>query len=168
MTMASSKDGRVRMMSITRMMTMPVAPPMKPATSPSIVPTRIDTATTATPIDSDSRAPWIRRERMSAADRVGAERVGERPALLPERGLEEGRVVGEVRRMRRDHVGKDRHQEHRDDDRQPDHRALVGAKARPELGERVRRAGRGRRGGGGVEKLGAHQRACRMRGLTRP
>ncbi len=65
MTMASSKDGRVRMMSITRMMTMPVAPPMKPATSPSIVPTRIDTATTATPIDSDSRAPWIRRERMS-------------------------------------------------------------------------------------------------------
>jgi hypothetical protein len=45
-----------------------------------------------------------------AADRVGAERIGDRSALLPERGLEKGRIVGEDRGMRRNEIGEQRQQ----------------------------------------------------------
>ena len=57
MTIASSRLGSVRMMSISRMIAISTTPRKKPATSPSAMPTTIDSATTAMPISSDSRAP---------------------------------------------------------------------------------------------------------------
>ena len=56
-TIASSRLGSVRMMSISRMIAISTMPRKNPATSPSAVPTRTDSVTTATPISSDSRAP---------------------------------------------------------------------------------------------------------------
>ena len=64
-TMAISRLGIVRMMSIIRMIAISSAPRKNPATSPSTTPTTTDSATTATPIDSDSRAPCMSRDRMS-------------------------------------------------------------------------------------------------------
>ena len=57
MTIASSRLGSVRMMSISRMIAISVMPRAKPATRPRAIPTTIDSATTAMPIRSDSRAP---------------------------------------------------------------------------------------------------------------
>ena len=57
MTMASSRLGSVRMMSISRMMKISVRPRKNPATRPRTVPTTIEIATTAMPISSDRRAP---------------------------------------------------------------------------------------------------------------
>ena len=57
MTMASSRLGSVRMMSISRMIAISITPRKNPAISPSVVPIKIDSATTVTPISSDSRAP---------------------------------------------------------------------------------------------------------------
>ena len=54
-----------------------------------------------------------------AADRVGAERIGPRAAFLPRRRLQEHRVVGEIGRVGREHVGERRHQQHGDDDHEP-------------------------------------------------
>ena len=51
-----------------------------------------------------------------AADRVGAERIRPRAAVLPRRRLQERGVVGEVGRVGREHVGERRHQQHGDDD----------------------------------------------------
>ena len=65
MTMASSRLGSVRMMSISRMMAISTTPRTKPATRPSTVPITIEIETTAKPMSSDSRAPWISRESMS-------------------------------------------------------------------------------------------------------
>ena len=57
MTIASSRLGSVRMMSISRMIAISVFPRANPAISPSAMPTTIDSATTAIPISSESRAP---------------------------------------------------------------------------------------------------------------
>ena len=76
-----------------------------------------------------------------AADRVGAERIGERSALLPERRLEEGRVVGEDRRMRRDEIGNEREQNQNDNDEETRHRAVIGLEMGPEFQQRMRRRG---------------------------
>jgi hypothetical protein len=65
MTMASSRLGSVRMMSISLMMAISVMPRAKPAMSPSAMPAATEISTTAMPIDSDRREPKIRRERMS-------------------------------------------------------------------------------------------------------
>jgi hypothetical protein len=65
MTIASSRLGSVRMMSIRRMMKISVRPRKKPATSPRMIPTTMDSATTAMPIRSESRAPKMSRDRMS-------------------------------------------------------------------------------------------------------
>ena len=46
-----------------------------------------------------------------AADGVGAERIGPRPARLPGGRLQEHRVVGEIGRVRREHVGEYRDQQ---------------------------------------------------------
>ena len=56
-TIASSRLGSVRMMSIRRMIAISVMPRANPARSPRAMPTAIDSATTAMPIRSDSRAP---------------------------------------------------------------------------------------------------------------
>ena len=57
MTMASSRLGSVRMMSISRMIAISTTPRRNPATK--------DTPITDKPISSEMRAPWISRERMS-------------------------------------------------------------------------------------------------------
>ena len=57
MTIASSRLGSVRMMSISRMIAISVTPRANPATSPRVMPTTIESATTAMPISSDRRAP---------------------------------------------------------------------------------------------------------------
>ena len=56
-TIASSRLGSVRMMSISRMIAISVMPRAKPATSPSAMPTTMESATTAMPMTSDRRAP---------------------------------------------------------------------------------------------------------------
>ncbi len=64
-TIASSRLGRLSSTSISRMIAISVTPRTNAAAMPRQVPTTIDNVTTATPIDSDSRAPCIRRDRMS-------------------------------------------------------------------------------------------------------
>ncbi len=66
MTMASSRLGSVRMMSISRMMTisMHAAEEAGDQAEHGADDDRRST-TTAMPISSDSRAPWMRRESMS-------------------------------------------------------------------------------------------------------
>ena len=64
-TIASSRLGSVRMMSISRMIAISVMPRRNPAIIPSVMPTTMESATTAMPISSDRRAPWISRDRMS-------------------------------------------------------------------------------------------------------
>ena len=56
-TIASSRLGSVRMMSISRMIAISKVPRKNPATRPSVMPTTIAIATTAMPISSDRRAP---------------------------------------------------------------------------------------------------------------
>ena len=56
-TIASSRLGSVRMMSISRMIAISTMPRAKPAISPSAMPAATEISTTARPIDSDSRAP---------------------------------------------------------------------------------------------------------------
>ena len=62
---ASSSVGSASMMSIRRMTSASTIPPANAAISPSSVPTRKACATTTAPIDSDSRAPYSRRENTS-------------------------------------------------------------------------------------------------------
>src|SRR4051794_8446538 len=64
-TIASSRLGSASMMSISRMIRISTAPPAKPAARPNATPSASDRVTTISPISSDSRAPWIRRDRMS-------------------------------------------------------------------------------------------------------
>jgi hypothetical protein len=51
--------------SHTRMMKASTAPPMKPDSSPSPTPISIDSATDASPTNSEMREPYISADRMS-------------------------------------------------------------------------------------------------------
>src|SRR5262249_3779913 len=82
-----------------------------------------------------------------AADRIGAERISERSALLPEGWLQEGIVVGQDRRGRRDEAGRGGEGKDRQDDDEPGDGAGIGAEVSPELAQRVRRSARHRFGG---------------------
>ena len=104
-TIANSRLGSVRMMSISRMMAISTMPRKNPAISPSAVPISTDSVTTASADEQrQARAENEAREHV-AADGVGAERMGKRAAGLPERRQKEAAVVGEDRRIGRNEIG---------------------------------------------------------------
>ena len=57
MTMASSRLGRARMMSISRMIMVSTQPRAKPATRPRTTPMLSESVMTMAPISSEKRAP---------------------------------------------------------------------------------------------------------------
>ena len=65
MATASRIEGKAYNTSVSRMTSILVRPPIKPATRPSVPPIASATATGSTPMVRDRRPPWIRRESMS-------------------------------------------------------------------------------------------------------
>ncbi len=74
-----------------------------------------------------------------ASDGIGAEQVGERPAVLPEWRPEKRGVVVEHRRVRRDDIGESGQQHDGGNHRDAGDGAMIGAKRGPELLHGVRR-----------------------------
>jgi hypothetical protein len=58
-TIAPSRNGSPRKMSVTREMIESTQPPKKPASSPKMLPTLTMPMAENTAISSDGRAPWI-------------------------------------------------------------------------------------------------------------
>src|ERR1700682_5344332 len=63
--MASNRLGRASITSITRMMVVSSKPRKYPASKPSTTPSESEIVTEMSPISSDRRVPWIRRDSMS-------------------------------------------------------------------------------------------------------
>src|ERR1700738_1734214 len=63
--MASNRLGRASITSITRMMVVSSRPRKYPASKPSTTPSESEIVTEISPISSDRRVPWIRRDSMS-------------------------------------------------------------------------------------------------------
>src|SRR5882724_9120079 len=103
-----------------------------------------------------------------AADRVGAERISDRSALLPEGGLEKGRIVGEDRGMRRNEIGEEREYNQNHDHDEARHGAEIRSEIEPDFQQRMRRSACLRHDDDRVfEDFGGHL-VYRMRGLISP
>ena len=63
--MAISRLGSASMISISRMMKISISPWLKAAIRPSTMPENRASSTTIAPVDRETRAPWMMRERMS-------------------------------------------------------------------------------------------------------
>src|SRR6185437_4927817 len=166
---ASSREGKDRMTSITRMMTTSTTPRKKPATRPRITPATSAATTTKKPMASEKRAPKMTRESMSRPTSSVPKMNCQLP-LLPRRRLQQVLAELLVRIVRRDPGRKDRHQHQRHEDDEADHGAAVLREIVPEFAQHLEPGAPLPDDGEGFDGRGAVVGQCylvRMRGLIR-
>ena len=94
----STRKGKARMMSTSRMKMASTMPPKKPATVPSVVPMRKGKTTPMTAICRSMRVPQMTRERMSRPKLSVPNGCSQRRPLQPRRGVLDDRIVGRDQR----------------------------------------------------------------------